>query len=134
MTWVSDRALCHVYHDFGTSILPLCWAAGVVCEELLPMGWTHAGEVHGGQLPVGGSLCWSRGWSPPPEEERATETICEGLTTSFIPCLPAQLREEKIEKNRSEIELGQREQCREVILRFGFTSLFYSDLTGNKLN
>lgn len=41
LTVVSDRVLCHVYSDSGTSIFPLCWAAGAVGEELLPMGWTH---------------------------------------------------------------------------------------------
>lgn len=48
LTVVSDRVLCHVYSDSGTSIFPLCWAAGAVGEELLPMGWTHGGAAHGG--------------------------------------------------------------------------------------
>lgn len=25
------------YHDIGTSVFPLCWAAGALHEELLPM-------------------------------------------------------------------------------------------------
>lgn len=69
---------------------------------------------------MGGSLCWSRGRSPPPEEEGAT--ICEELTSSPIPCLSAQLGEEDIEKIGSENELGRREQWREVVLGFGVTS------------
>lgn len=39
-------------------------------------------------------------------------------------CLPAQLGEEEIEKIESEIELGRREQCREDVLRFRFTSRY----------
>lgn len=104
LTVVSDRALCRVYRDFGTSIFPLCWAAGAAREELQPMGRSRVGEVHGGLSPVGGPLGWSTGRSPPPEEEGATETICEELSTNPIPCLPAQLREEEVEKIRSEIE------------------------------
>lgn len=63
---------------------------------------------------MGGSLCWSRGRSPPLEEEEVTETMCEGLTASLIPCLPAQLGEEEIEKIRSEIELEEGSSMRKM--------------------
>ncbi|XP_074882001.1 Golgi-specific brefeldin A-resistance guanine nucleotide exchange factor 1 isoform X6 [Buteo buteo] len=56
------------------------------------MGRTYIGQVHGELSPVGGTPCWIRGRgvrSPPPEEERAAETMCDELTATPIspsPC------------------------------------------------
>ncbi|KAJ7425604.1 hypothetical protein BTVI_02456 [Pitangus sulphuratus] len=36
-------------------------SAGIVCEELQPVGRTHSEEVGGGVSPIGGTPHWSRG-------------------------------------------------------------------------
>lgn len=123
-----------MHRDFVTSTFPLWWAAGAAREEPQPMGRTRVGEVHEGSPPVGGLPCWSRGRSPPPEEG-VTETICEELIASPIPCLLAQLGEEEEEKIGSEIEPGDKgAEQRRCFKIWGYFSLPYSDLTGSELN
>ena len=42
--------------------------------------------------------------SSPPEEEGVTETTCDGLTATPIPCPSALLLGQELEKIRSEVE------------------------------
>jgi len=84
--------------------------AGTVCEELQPMGRTHFGELCGELSPVRGTFMleqWKSVWSLPPEEEGATETMCDELTITPIPQPLALLRGRR-ERNGSEAEPGKK--------------------------
>jgi len=60
--------------------------AGAVCEEPQLKGRMHIGAVEGPHAGAGAELR-----SPPPEEEGAAETACDGLTTTPIARCPAPL-------------------------------------------
>lgn len=86
---------------------------------------THAGEVHGGQCPVGGTPRRSRARvrSPLPVEEGAVET-CDELSATPIPCPPA-LEGEEGEKTGSRAELWKQGEVGEGLFEF-YSSLSYS--------
>ena len=72
--------------------------------------------------------------SPPPEEERAAETMCDEQTTTPIPHPPAPLRREEVENSGVKLSLGRNEAWGEGVFKICFYfSLSYSDLIGNKL-
>ena len=81
--------------------------AEAVCEELQPMGRTHAGEVHGGLDPMLEQRKSVR--SPPPREEGAAETTCDELTTAPLPHPPVPLGGRKWRTSRVKLSLGRRE-------------------------
>ena len=60
--------------------------------------------------------------SPPSERKRATETTCDELAATPIPCPLALLVEEEVEKIGSEVEPGKKGGVREGVLRFCFIS------------
>lgn len=41
-----------------------------VCGKLIPLGWTHTGEVHGDLYPVGGTPHWDREKTPEQQQEQ----------------------------------------------------------------
>jgi len=80
--------------------------AGAVHEELQPVGKTHIGEVCGELSLVRGTFTLEQrqsARSPPPEEEGAAETTCDGLTIPPIPRPPVLLRGRR-ERSGSEVE------------------------------
>jgi len=110
---------------------------GAVHEDLQPVDRTHFGEVCGELFPVRGTFTPEQGKSmrrPPPEEEGAAETTCDGLTVTPIPRPPVLLGGRR-ERNASEAEAGKKGgvggRCVKIWIYF---SLFYSDLIGDKLN
>lgn len=75
--------------------------AGAVHEELQSVGRTCIGKVHGGLSPTEGTPKLDQGKrvrSLALEEEGVTETTCNGLISSPIPCPPAVLWEVEIEE------------------------------------
>lgn len=69
------------------------------------------------------------------EEEGAAETTCDEPTPTPIPCPPALLGGEEVERTGNGVEPGRREGWREGVLRFGFTSHYSCfDLICSKLN
>jgi len=95
-----------------------------VHEELQPVGKTYIGEVCGELSPVRGTFMSEQGKSvrsPPPEEEGATETACDGLTIIPIPCPPELLGGGGREMGMN-LSPGRREGWGEGVLRPGFIS------------
>ena len=71
---------------------------------------------------------------PPPEEEGATETMCDELTVTPIPHPPVLLAGGGHRETGLKLSPGRREGWGEGVLRLSFHfSLSYSDLIGDKL-
>jgi len=111
--------------------------AGAVREELQPVGRTHIGEVCGELSPVRGSFTPEQGKSVrslAPEGQGAAETMCDELTVTPIPHLPAPLGGRR-ERNRIETEPRKQGGVGARHLKIWiYFSLSYSDLIGDELN